>query len=81
MHDYLPAGSRWINFWAGETQAGGQKIRVAAPLEEMPLFVRAGSIVPFGPVGHYAGEKPANPVALRVYRGANGAFTLYEDGG
>jgi alpha-D-xyloside xylohydrolase len=47
----------------------------------MPLFVRAGSIVPFGPSVQYVGEKPANPLELRVYRGADGAFTLYEDEG
>jgi alpha-D-xyloside xylohydrolase len=78
---YLPAGTSWVNFWTGETLEGGQKIRTPAPLAEMPLFIRAGSIVPVGPSVQYAGEKPANPLELRIYRGADGAFTLYEDDG
>jgi alpha-D-xyloside xylohydrolase len=78
---YLPAGTDWVNFWTGETFAGGRKIQTPAPLEQIPLFVRAGSIVPLGPSVQYAGEKPADPIELRVYRGADGAFTLYEDEG
>jgi alpha-D-xyloside xylohydrolase len=78
---YLPAGADWVNFWTGETVAGGRKIQTLAPLERIPLFVRAGSIVPLGPSVQYAGEKPADPIELRVYRGADGAFTLYEDEG
>ena len=76
---YLPAGTRWVNFWTGETFDGGQKIGTPAPRDQMPLFVRAGSIVPFGPSVQYVGEKPANPLELRIYRGANGTFILYED--
>ena len=78
---YLPAGTSWVDFWTGEKFDGGQTITAAAPLETIPLFVRAGSIVPLGPVMQYANEKPANPIELRVYRGADGAFTLYEDEG
>ena len=78
---YLPAGTTWTNFWTGETQAGGREIVAAAPQETIPLFVRAGSIVPIGPELQYAMEKPADPIELRVYRGADGAFTLYEDEG
>jgi alpha-D-xyloside xylohydrolase len=70
-----------VDFWSGEKFDGGQTIIAAAPLEQMPLFVRAGSIVPFGPPLQYANEKPADPIELRVYRGADGAFTLYEDEG
>jgi alpha-D-xyloside xylohydrolase len=78
---YLPAGAGWVNFWTGETFDGGRKVLTTAPPAEMPLFLRAGSIVPFGPSVQYAGEKPANPLELRVYRGADGVFTLYEDEG
>jgi alpha-D-xyloside xylohydrolase len=78
---YLPAGTGWMNFWSGEKFDGGQTVSTAAPLEQMPLFVRAGSIVPLGPSVQYIGEKPADPVELRVYRGADGTFTLYEDEG
>ena len=78
---YLPAGTRWVDFWSGTTHEGGQTLTAAAPLAQMPLFVRAGSIVPFGPDLHYASEKAADPIELRVYPGADGAFTLYEDEG
>jgi len=75
---YLPK-TTWYDFWTGRTQAGGTTIATSAPLDRMPLFVRAGSIVPMGPDLQYAAEKPADPIELRVYRGADGAFTLYED--
>jgi alpha-D-xyloside xylohydrolase len=78
---YLPAGTSWVNFWSGDNFDGGQTIAAAAPLEQMPLFVRAGSIVPLGPLVQFAGEKPADPLELRVYRGTDGTFTLYEDEG
>jgi alpha-D-xyloside xylohydrolase len=78
---YLPAGTGWVNFWSGEKFDGGQTVNSAAPLEQIPLFVRAGSIVPLGPLVQFAGEKPADPLELRVYRGADGVFTLYEDEG
>jgi alpha-D-xyloside xylohydrolase len=77
---YLPAGTSWIDFWTGETYQGGQKIEAPSPIETMPLFVRAGSIIPYGPDIQYA-EQKADPIELRVYRGADGAFTLYEDEG
>ncbi len=54
-------------------------VNAAAPLDRMPLYVRAGSIIPMGPDLQYASEKPADPIELRIYRGADGAFTLYED--
>jgi alpha-D-xyloside xylohydrolase len=78
---YLPAGARWVDFWTGKSQDGGQTLSAAAPLGTIPLFVRAGSIVPFGPELQYANEKPADPIELRVYPGADGSFTLYEDEG
>jgi alpha-D-xyloside xylohydrolase len=78
---YLPAGTKWVDFWTDETLVGGQTVTANAPANILPLFVRAGSIVPFGPVMQYAMEKPADPIELRVYRGADGEFTFYEDEG
>ncbi len=80
-HVYLPAGADWYDFWTGERLAGGRALDAPAPLETMPLHVRAGSIVPMGPDLQYASEKPADPIELRVYRGAKGRFELYEDEG
>jgi alpha-D-xyloside xylohydrolase len=76
---YLPAATTWIDFWSGASTAGGQTVTAAAPIDHIPLFVRAGAILPLGPVVQYSTEKPADPIELRVYRGANGSFTLYED--
>ncbi|MGH8298421.1 MAG: TIM-barrel domain-containing protein [Steroidobacteraceae bacterium] len=78
---YLPAGALWYDFYSNRTFAGGERIAAAAPLSRMPLFVRAGSIVPVGPAIEYTGEKPDAPLTLLVYRGASGRFTLYEDDG
>lgn len=78
---YLPEGSRWIDFWSGRTYQGGRTITAPAPIGTMPLYVRAGSIVPMGPFLQYASEKLPDPIELRVYRGANGKFILYEDEG
>ena len=75
---YLPKAT-WYDFWTGRQQSGGVTITAPAPLDHMPLFVRAGSIVPMGPDVQYAAEKPADPIELRVYRGADGTFTIYED--
>lgn len=76
---YLPQESQWYDFWTGKLYNGGQTIAAEAPLNTMPLYVRAGSIVPMGPVMQYATEKPANDIELRIYPGANGEFTFYED--
>jgi alpha-D-xyloside xylohydrolase len=78
---YLPAGAQWYDFYTGRRHAGGQTIEAAAPLARMPLFVRAGSIVPVGPAIQYTDEKPDAPLTLLVYTGADGAFTLYDDQG
>jgi alpha-D-xyloside xylohydrolase len=78
---YLPANTTWYDFWTGMSQAGGQTVMSPAPIDHLPLFVRAGSILPMGPALQYSNEKPADPLELRVYKGANGAFTLYEDEG
>jgi len=78
---YLPAGSNWYDFWTGASLQGGQTVEAAATIDTMPLYVRAGSIVPMGPELQYSSEKPADPIELRIYRGADGKFTLYEDDG
>ena len=78
---YLPAGADWYNFHTGERTAGGQSIAAAAPLSRMPLYVRAGSIVPVGPDVQYAAEKPGAAITLFVFTGADGAFDYYEDDG
>jgi hypothetical protein len=75
---YLPNGAIWHDFWTGNTQTGGQTIVASAPIEKMPLYVRAGSILPYGPEIQYA-TATNDPTELRVYPGADGTFTLYED--
>jgi alpha-D-xyloside xylohydrolase len=77
----LPQSAGWFDFWTGVSLAGGQTIDAAAPYDKLPLYVRAGSILPTGPDLQYTGEKPADPVTLYVYGGADGSFTLYEDDG
>jgi alpha-D-xyloside xylohydrolase len=77
---YLPSGADWYDFWSGERATGGATVLAAAPLDIVPLDVRAGSILPLGPVIEYAGQA-ADPIELRVYPGADGDFTLYEDEG
>jgi alpha-D-xyloside xylohydrolase len=78
---YLPAGNRWYDFYSGDAFEGGQRIQATAPLARMPLFVRAGSIVPVGPAIQYTGQNPGGPITLYVYAGRNGSFDLYEDDG
>jgi alpha-D-xyloside xylohydrolase len=77
---YLPRGAEWYDFWTGERRAGGAANDEPAPLDRIPLSVRAGSILPLGPAIEYAGEA-TDPIELRVYPGADGDFTLYEDAG
>lgn len=76
---YLPKSSNWIDFWRGNSFKGGQTVETLAPIDEIPLYVKAGSIIPMGPYVQYAIEKPADPIKLRIYTGANASFTLYED--
>ncbi|WPU97859.1 glycoside hydrolase family 31 protein [Mucilaginibacter sp. cycad4] len=76
---YLPAASKWYDFWTGELLDGGQTISAAAPIEILPLYVKAGSIIPMGPHMEYATEKPADNIELRIYPGADGSFKFYED--
>ena len=75
---YLPKAT-WYDFWTGSKIEGGKYIDAEAPLEKLPLYVRAGSIVPMGPTMEWSTQKPADPIEIRVYPGANGDFTLYED--
>jgi len=77
---YLPAGADWFNYWTNERVKGGQTIKVDAPIDTIPLFVRAGSIIPMGKPIENTGEKQDLAKVL-VYPGANGAFTLYNDDG
>jgi alpha-D-xyloside xylohydrolase len=74
---YLPAGT-WYDFWTGETKEGGAKSTMPAPLDSIPILVKAGSIVPMGPMIQYATES-IDPIEVRIYKGQNGSFTLYED--
>ncbi|MFI5161369.1 MAG: TIM-barrel domain-containing protein [Sphingobacteriales bacterium] len=76
---YLPKGTNWFNFWTGETLSGGQTLDADAPVETIPLYVKAGSIVPMGPNVEYATQNPGGAIELRIYPGANGEFKLYED--
>jgi alpha-D-xyloside xylohydrolase len=78
---YLPPASAWYDFWSGEKPAGGRRIEAEAPLDRIPLYVRAGSILPVGPEVEYADQRTDEPIELRVYRGADGSFTLYDDQG
>jgi alpha-D-xyloside xylohydrolase len=75
---YLPQ-SKWYDFWTGAATTGGRTIAADAPLERLPLYIRAGSILPLGPDEEWSTEKPADPIELRIYRGADGDFPLYED--
>ncbi|MBO9567180.1 MAG: DUF5110 domain-containing protein, partial [Niastella sp.] len=78
---YLPAGADWYDFNSGAFLTGGQQIEAAAPYARMPLFVRAGSIVPTGPAIQHTGEEPDGPIVLQVFTGADGTYSLYEDDG
>ena len=77
---YLPKGT-WIDFWTGHRLAGGKTVVVDAPIERMPLHVRAGSVIPMGPVMQFSSEDTDPVIELRVYPGADGEYTYYEDAG
>jgi alpha-D-xyloside xylohydrolase len=78
---YLPKGTDWYDFYSGERFHGGQTVTAAAPYHRMPIYVKAGSIVPTGPDLQYVDEKPSAPVTLNIYTGASGNYELYEDDG
>ena len=78
---YLPVSTSWYDFFTGKQYTGGQTIDAAAPIDVIPVFVKAGSIIPMGPVMQYTTEKPADNIELRIYPGADGKFEYYEDEG
>ena len=78
---YLPKGANWYDFWTGKLYKGGQNVVLTTRFDQVPMFVRAGSIVPLGPVMQYVGEKPWDNLEIRIYPGADAEFSLYEDEG
>ena len=78
---YLPSGAEWYDFWTGKRFKGGQKVNLQTQLDRVPMFVRAGSILPLGPEMQYTGEKSWDNLEIRIYPGADGTFVLYEDEG
>ncbi len=78
---YLPEKSSWFDFWSGKRFEGGQTIHTPAPLSKIPLFVKAGSIIPMGKFIQYTNQKSSDTLEIRVYSGADGTFSLYEDQG
>ena len=78
---YLPKGAKWYDFWTNQLYNGGQNVTLKTTLDAVPMFVRAGSILPLGPEMQYVGEKSWDNLEIRVYPSADGQFTLYEDEG
>jgi alpha-D-xyloside xylohydrolase len=78
---YLPGATAWYDFWSGAMHKGGETLDAPAPYDSIPLYARAGAILPFGPEIQYTTEKKSDPITLIVYQGADGEFTLYEDDG
>ncbi|MFD2284961.1 TIM-barrel domain-containing protein [Pedobacter petrophilus] len=78
---YLPGQNGWYDLYSGAYLKGGQTITAKAPYSQMPVYVKAGAIIPYGPEILYTAEKPADPITLYVYTGQDAAFTLYEDDG
>ena len=75
---YLPEGAEWYDFWSGKKFTGGQEVERTTPMDIMPLYIKAGSIIPMGPMVQYASEKQ-DPTEILIYPGANGTFVLYDD--
>lgn len=78
---YLPKNNIWYDFWTGKRYTDGQTIKADAPLDQIPLFVKSGSVLPMGKALQYTGEKTADSLEIRIYPGADGKFVLYEDEG
>lgn len=76
---YLPKGTKWIDFWTNEVLEGGRDVKRECPISIMPVYIKAGSIMPLGPAVQYAEEKKWDNLDICVYPGADGEFTLYED--
>lgn len=79
LNVYLPQSCNWYDFWTGKNYEGGQTIKTDAPLDKIPIFVKAGSIIPLGKLMQYTGEKSADTLEIRIYKGADGKYELYED--
>jgi alpha-glucosidase/alpha-D-xyloside xylohydrolase len=77
---YLPVG-KWWNYWTNELVDGGKEITVPAPLDSLPLFIKAGAVIPIGPIKQHTGEATSEPVTLKIYPGADGTFTWFDDDG
>lgn len=80
-HVYLPTGNDWYDFWTGERHDGGRTIQADCPLERLPLYVPAGSLLPLGPPAEHTGASASGPMEIRVYPGADATFELYDDSG
>lgn len=78
---YLPSGCDWYDFWEGKMYKGGKSVTIDSPLDRLPLFVKAGTILPMGPFIQYASQKSEEPIEIRIYKGKNASFVLYEDDG
>ena len=78
---YLPAGQSWYDFWSGKRYGGGQTVNRLTPMDIIPVYIKAGTVMPWGPEVQYTSEKPWDNLEIRVYTGADGSFTLYEDEG
>jgi len=78
---YLPKGTTWIDYWTGKSYSGGTAVTTEATLDHIPLFVRAGSIIPMGPVVEYAEQPTDKPLEIHIYPGADASFDLYDDAG
>ena len=76
---YLPKSVEWYDFWTGKLVEGGQTIKTEAPIDRIPLYIKSGSIIPLGPDVQYAVEKKWDDLEIRIYKGADGEFVLYED--
>ena len=79
MRIYLPKNTEWYDFWTNQKHSGGQYIVKDTPIDILPLYVKAGSILPIGPEVQYSTEKSWDNLEIKVYPGCNGEFTLYED--
>ncbi len=78
---YLPPGAGWFDFWTGKKLGGDQRIQAEAPLNRIPIYIRAGSILPLGPEVQYASQRENDPITVRIYRGADASFSWYDDSG
>uniref|UniRef100_A0AAU6WJM5 DUF5110 domain-containing protein n=1 Tax=Chryseobacterium endophyticum TaxID=1854762 RepID=A0AAU6WJM5_9FLAO len=76
---YLPAGADWFDFWTNEKHKGGQEIQKNVNIQSIPLYIKAGSIIPFGPDVQYATEKKWDYLTVKIYPGTDADFVLYED--